>query len=126
MLTINVESISEVVVLRCSGRIVCGHETALLCSAMQQGSRNVVLDLTEVDAIDAAGVGALLSLQAAGVYLKLLNPSRRVREILKVSRLHSIFEISESQSIAETQQSMQEGRAENQSERFTFASGPNA
>ena len=126
MLTINVESISEVVVLRCSGRIVCGHETALLCSAMQQESRNVVVDLTEVDAIDAAGVGALLSLQAAGVYLKLLNPSRQVREILKVTRLNSIFEICESQSIAETKQSMQEGRPVNPSERFTLASSPNA
>jgi anti-anti-sigma factor len=125
MLTINVESISEVVVLRCSGRIVCGHETALLCSAMQQESRNVVLDLTEVDAIDAAGVGALLSLQAAGVYLKLLNPSRQVREILKATRLNSIFEICESQSIAETKQSMPEGRSDNQSERFIFASSPN-
>jgi anti-anti-sigma factor len=102
MLTINVERVKEVVVLRCSGRIVHGHETALLCSAMQQESRNVVLDLTEVDAIDAAGVGALLSLQAAGVYLKLRNPSRQVREILKVTRLNSIFEICESQSIAET------------------------
>ena len=125
MLTINVESISEVVVLRCSGRIVCGHETALLCSAMQQESRNVVLDLTEVDAIDAAGVGALLSLQAAGVYCKLLNPSRQVREVLKATRLNSIFEICESQSIAETKQSMQEGRSDNQSERFIFASSPN-
>ena len=126
MLTINVESIREVVVLRCSGRIVCGHETALLCSAMQQESRNVVVDLTEVDAIDAAGVGALLSLQAAGVYLKLRNPSRQVREILKVTRLNSIFEICESQSIADTRQSMQEGRSDNQSERFTFSSSPNA
>jgi anti-anti-sigma factor len=126
MLTINVESIRGDVVLRCWGRIVCGHETAVLCSAMQQGSRNVVLDLTEVDAIDAAGVGALLSLQAAGVYLKLLNPSRQVREILKVSRLNSIFEICESQSIAETKPSMQEGRPANQSERFTFASSANA
>jgi len=125
MLTIDVESISEVVVLRCSGRIVCGHETSLLCSAMQQESRSVVLDLTEVDAIDAAGLGALLSLQAAGVYLQLLNPSRQVREMLKVTRLDSIFEISESQSIAETKQS-QEGRPDNQSGRFTFASGPNA
>ena len=128
MLTINVESISEVVVLRCSGRIVCGHETALLCSAMQQESRNVVVDLTEVDAIDAAGVGALLSLQAAGVYLRLLNPSRRVREILKVTRLNSIFEICEPQSIDETKQSMQsmqEGRPDNRSERITFASSPN-
>ena len=118
MLTINVESISKVVVLRCSGRIVCGHETALLCSAMQQESRNVVVDLTEVEAIDAAGVGALLSLQAAVVYLKLRNPSRQVREILKVARLNSIFEICESQSIAETRQSMQEGRSDNQSERL--------
>ena len=126
MLTVNVESISEVAVVRCSGRIVRGHETALLCSAMQQESRNVVLDLTEVDAIDAAGVGALLSLQAAGVYLKLLNPSRQVREILKVTRLNSIFEICESQSVAETKQSMQEGRPGNQFERFTFASSPNA
>jgi anti-anti-sigma factor len=126
MLTINVESIREVAVLRCSGRIVRGHETALLCSAMQQQSQNVVVDLTEVDAIDAAGVGALLSLQAAGVYLKLLNPSRQVREILKVTRLNSIFEICESQSIAGTGQSMQEGRLDDQSGRFTFASSPNA
>ena len=126
MLTINVESISEAVVLRCSGRIVCGHETALLCSAMQQESRNVVVDLTEVDAIDAAGVGALLSLQAAGVYLKLLNPSRQVRGILKVTRLNSIFEICESQSIAETKQSMQEGRPDIPFEGFPFASSPNA
>ena len=125
MLTVNVESISEVAVVRCSGRIVRGHETALLCSAMQQESRNVVLDLTEVDAIDAAGVGALLSLQAAGVYLKLLNPSRQVREILKVTRLNSIFEIGESQSIAETEQSIEEGRPDNQSGRLTFASSPN-
>jgi anti-anti-sigma regulatory factor len=34
-----------------------------------------VLDLTQVDAIDAAGIGALASLQAAGVYLKLMNPT---------------------------------------------------
>ncbi len=125
MLTINVERISEVVVVRCSGRIVCGQETSLLCSVMQQESRNVVLDLTEVDAIDAAGVGALLSLEAAGVYLKLLDPSRPVREMLKVTRLNSIFEISESQSIAETEQSIEEGRPDNQSGGLTFASSSN-
>jgi anti-anti-sigma factor len=125
MLTMNVERISEVVVVHCSGRIVCGQETSLLCSVMQQESRNVVLDLTEVDAIDAAGVGALLSLQAAGVYLKLLDPSRPVREMLKVTRLNSIFEISESQSTAETGQSIEEGRPDNQSGRLTFASSPN-
>ena len=55
-----------------------------------------MLDLTLVDAIDAAGVGALVSLQAAGVYLKLMNPTRQVREILKITHLDTIFEICES------------------------------
>jgi len=102
MLTVTVENFAEVVVLRCLGRIVRGDETSILCSAVQQESRNVVLDLTEVDAIDAAGIGALVSLQAAGVYLKLLNPAQQVREVLKVTKLDSIFEICESQSTAAT------------------------
>jgi len=48
--------------------------------------------------VDAAGVGLLVSLQAAGIYLKLMNPTKQVREILRVTNLESVFEISESQS----------------------------
>ena len=99
MLTVTVENFDEMMVVRCLGRIVCGYDTVLLCSAAQQVGRNVVLDLTHVDAIDAAGIGALVSLQAAGVYLKLLNPAQQVREVLKVTKLDSIFEICESESI---------------------------
>jgi anti-anti-sigma regulatory factor len=69
--SITVETFDEMTVLRCLGRIVRGYENVLLCSAAQQEGQNVVLDLTQVDAIDAAGIGALVSLQAAGVYLKL-------------------------------------------------------
>ena len=99
MLTVTVENFAEVVVLRCLGRIVRGDETSILCSAVQQESRNVVLDLTEVDAIDAAGIGALVSLQAAGIYLKLMNPTEQVRGVLRLTNLESVFEICESQSI---------------------------
>ncbi|MGB0029899.1 MAG: STAS domain-containing protein, partial [Candidatus Sulfotelmatobacter sp.] len=70
---------------------------------------NVVLDLAQVDAIDAAGIGALISLQAAGVYLKLVDPAQQVREILKITKLDSVFEICESQSTAETPESSQAG-----------------
>ena len=48
--------------------------------------------------VDAAGIGLLVSLQAAGIYLKLMNPTKQVREILRVTNLESVFEISESQS----------------------------
>jgi len=98
MLTVTVEKLGEIVILRCQGRIVRGHETAVLCPAAQQRGQNVVLDLAQVDAIDAAGIGALVSLQAAGIYLKLMNPSEQVREILKITQLDSVFEIGESQS----------------------------
>jgi anti-anti-sigma factor len=102
MLKVTVEDLGDVAILRCVGRIVRGHETALLCSAARQQGRNLVLDLTQVDAIDAAGIGALVSLQAARIYLKLVNPSKEVREILKVTELDSIFEICEPQSVKTT------------------------
>lgn len=97
MLAVTVQDLGEVVILRCQGRMVRGDDTGILCSAVQQESRNVVLDLAEVEAIDAAGIGALVSLQAAGIYLKLINPTPQVREVLKVTNLDSIFEICESQ-----------------------------
>ena len=65
---------------------------------MAQEQPYVTLDLAEVSAIDAAGIGVLVSLQAAGVYLQLLNPTPQVREVLKVTQLDSIFEICESRS----------------------------
>ncbi len=101
MLTITTETLDDVVILHCLGRIVCGYETILLCSALHQAGRNIVLDMAKVDAIDAAGIGALVSLQAAGIYLKLMNPTQPVQEILKVTNLDSIFEICESHGICE-------------------------
>ena len=60
-----------------------------------------MLDLEEVSAIDAAGIGALLSLQAAGIYLKLVNPSQSVRAVLRLTGMASVFEICDELPIAE-------------------------
>jgi anti-anti-sigma factor len=96
MLTVTIKCLDDVVILRCVGRIVRGQETALLCAAVQQHGRNLVLDLAGVHAIDAAGIGLLVSLQAAGIYLKLMNPTKHVRMVLRVTQLESVFEICES------------------------------
>ncbi|HTR22778.1 MAG TPA: STAS domain-containing protein [Terriglobales bacterium] len=93
MLHVTVGDSGQNVVLHCIGKIVRGYETALLCTAARQHGRSVILDLTNVEAIDAAGVGALISLQAAGIYVQLLNPSRSVREVLHVTHLDTVFEI---------------------------------
>jgi anti-anti-sigma factor len=102
MLTVTIKCLGDAVILRCVGRIVRGQETALLCAAVQQHGRNLVLDLAGVDVIDAAGIGLLVSLQAAGIYLKLMNPTKHVRKVLRVTQLESVFEICESKSTVET------------------------
>lgn len=98
MLTVTIKDSEDGVVLQCKGRIVRGDETAVLCAAVGQRRRNVTLDLTGVDAIDAAGIGSLVALQAAGICLKLLNPTEQVREVLKVTHVDSILEICEFQT----------------------------
>ncbi len=101
MLTVTIENLDAIVILRCRGRIVRGEETAISCAAVQQQERNIILDLTEVESIDAAGIGLLVSLQAAGMYLTLMNPAKQVREILRITQADSIFEICELQSTEE-------------------------
>ena len=95
MLTVTARSSGDLLTLECHGRIVRGNETSILCSAARGGVRNVVIDLKDVESIDAAGIGALVSLQAAGIYLTLANPSAQVRDTLKLTKLDSIFEIRE-------------------------------
>ena len=93
MLTVTLEKLDEAVVLHCAGRIVRGDETALLCAASRGHGHAVMVDLEKVETIDAAGVGALVALQAAGIYVQLINPSDAVREVLRVTQVDSILEI---------------------------------
>jgi anti-anti-sigma factor len=102
VLTVTAQNLGDTLVLRCRGRIVRGDETAILCSTVRQYGRNIILDLAEVEAIDAAGIGALISLQAAGIYLKIMNPPEQVRETLRITKVDSIFEIGSSEEGHET------------------------
>ena len=95
MLKVTIENLGDETVLRCNGRIVRGEEATLSCAAMRQQKRSLILDLTEVEAIDAAGIGLLVSLQAAGIYLTLMNPTKHVRETLRITQVDSLFEIGE-------------------------------
>ena len=95
MLNVSIEDRGEVVILHCRGRVVHGSETQILCAAVQHFGREIVLDLRRVETVDAAGIGMLVSLQAAGIYLKLANPAKPVREVLRTAGLDSMFEVRE-------------------------------
>lgn len=100
MLTLDVEKANDVAVVRCSGRLVRGVEISTLRDAVvsEKNMRIVVLDLSEVEALDAGGLNALVSLQLWSrnhrVQLKLVNPSPFVREMLVSMRLDQVFDIS--------------------------------
>ncbi len=103
MLTVTAHSVDNTVILSCQGRLVRGEESSLLCAAVHQHGHAVVLDLSRVSAIDAAGIGALVSLQAAGIYLRLVSPTEPVREVLRLTGLEAVFEIGEAKKGEELQ-----------------------
>ena len=100
MLTIDVEKTGDVAVARCNGRLVRGEAISVLKNTVvsRRDTRIIVLDLTDVQTIDAGGLAALVALhhwsRERDIQLKLVNPSPFVREILRCTRLDRVFEIS--------------------------------
>jgi anti-anti-sigma factor len=96
MLNITVENIGELAVVECEGRIVQKEAAYKLREAVtsQIAARIVVLELSEVNAIEGGGLGMLVSLQRwardHNIRFLLFNPSKSVRNGLK--RADSISE----------------------------------
>ena len=102
---INIEQTADVAVLHCAGRMVRSQALLLPKDALTSLSRLrvVVLDLSEVEMLDAGGLGMLVSLHnwacVNGIQMKLVNPSKPVRQMLELTRLTSIFDISSVEAI---------------------------
>jgi len=100
MLTITVDRNGMLSVVRCRGRIVRGQEVHTLRTAVvaEKQSRIIVLDLTDVQSLDAGGLNTLVSLHTwaggRGVELKLANPSPFVCQMLQRTRLDRVLDIS--------------------------------
>ena len=97
---INTDQIGDVAVLQCAGRMVRAQGLSLLRDAVISLSRLrvIVLDLLEVEMLDAGGLGLLVSLHnwacENGTQLKLVNPSKLVREMLELTGLASVLHLS--------------------------------
>jgi anti-anti-sigma factor len=106
-LQIEVEKSREVAVLQCTGRIVRNEALPALRKVLTSLShlRVIVLDLSEVEMLDASGLGVLVSLHnwtfARGIQLKLVNPSTLLREMLELTGLTSVFHISSVDDVIE-------------------------
>ena len=98
MLGVAIQDSGKTAVVHSIGRIVVGETDVLRKAVLAQANRRtVVLDLTSVDAIDGSGIGLLVFLQgwarAVGIDLRLMNPTRNVRELLELTNLDSVFKV---------------------------------
>jgi anti-anti-sigma regulatory factor len=94
MSTLHAEHFGDLAVIECQGRIVQEEAAYGLRNAViaEADSRIIVLDFSEVDAIEGGGLGMLAYLQlwafARDIRLKLFNPSSRVLERIERASLH--------------------------------------
>jgi anti-anti-sigma factor len=99
MLSVCVQVVGKVTVFQCQGSIVTGDGSVLLRDVVlsRTSAGTLVLDLGQVDSIDAGGLGLLLDLRKCtrsnGIHLKLANVPRRVQKVLELTNLDRILEI---------------------------------
>jgi anti-anti-sigma factor len=99
-LKFQVECLQDVAVVNCSGRMVRGVALDELRRRIErlERVRMLVLDVSEVDHLDAGGLGTLLLVRRwamrNSVRMKLVNPPVFFRSLLEATHLTSLFEIS--------------------------------
>jgi anti-sigma B factor antagonist len=100
MLKMQVEKLGNVTVLHLQGRIVNDVATRTLRQTVlaEANASVMVLDFDEVELIDASGLGTLVELrkwaQSKGVEFRLINVNGLVEQVLEITRLNTVFEIS--------------------------------
>src|SRR5439155_261222 len=98
---VNPRRLDDVVILDLSGRITMGEGTLILRDRIQKllaaGDRKFLLNLADVDYIDSSGLGELVTsfttVRNHGGQLKLLNLTRRVQDLLQITKLLTVFEV---------------------------------
>jgi anti-sigma B factor antagonist len=111
----NIRHIHDVTILDLKGRLSLGEALAfgpgsdlVLTDAIKdlgsKGHKKVVVNLAGVKYVDSSGVGqlvgALTSARSQGIALKLINPVKQVSELLKMTKLYTVFDIKEDEAAA--------------------------
>ncbi len=105
MLQLATQHSDDATTIWCKGRIVLGDDLHRLeVATLSQNTPEVMLDLSRVNLIDAAGLGALVDLhkrsQCAGRKMELMDPTRFVSHVFRITRLDTVFHIVRTRQIA--------------------------
>lgn len=108
-LKLDSREVDGVTIVNCQGRIVFGEESSHLRDYLKQilaSSRKLILNFSGVSYIDSGGLGTLVgvysSARSAGADIKLTGLGQRLRDVLQITKLVTVFEVydNEQQAIA--------------------------
>jgi anti-sigma B factor antagonist len=98
-LSLAIERTPDGAMVRCRGRLIAGVGGVLYTEVRKliPGSKRIVLDLTDLTQMDSMGLGTVVRLwvsaKSAGCELELINVGPRIRQILSVTNLVSVFNV---------------------------------
>ena len=100
--------IGDIAIVDLSGKITLGEGSSMLRKTIRElidrGHRKIVLNLSDVDYIDSSGIGELVSgyttVRGVEGELKLLHLTRRVHDLLQITRLFTVFDVQSDEDSA--------------------------
>ncbi|MGA2218132.1 MAG: STAS domain-containing protein [Terracidiphilus sp.] len=107
-LTIASREVDGVTVLDLSGRITLGEGSVQIRDAIRdlisKGQKSILLNLGDVNYIDSSGLGELVSAfttaRNQGADLKLLNLTKKVHDLLQLTKLYTVFDVKDDEASA--------------------------
>ena len=103
---LSTRQVGDVSVVDVAGRITLGEGSSALRDLMREmvgkGQKKILLNLGEVSYIDSSGIGELVSgfttVTNSGGELKLLNLNKRVKDLLQITKLYTVFDVHEDEA----------------------------
>ncbi len=100
--------VDGVSILDLSGRITLGEGSVVLRDTIREllgkGEKKILLNLGDVTYIDSSGIGELVSAYTAvrkeGGELKLLNLTKKVHDLLQITKLYTVFDVKDDEAAA--------------------------
>src|SRR5258707_15150722 len=100
--------VDGITILDLSGRITLGEVSVVLRDTIREvlgkGEKKILLNLGDVTYIDSSGIGELVSAFTAvrkeGGDLKLLNLTKKVHDLLQITKLYTVFDVKDDEAVA--------------------------
>jgi anti-sigma B factor antagonist len=100
--------VGDVTVIDAAGRITLGEGSSTFRDTIRdltaKGNKKILLNLGDVNYIDSSGIGEMVSgftsVTNQGGQLKLLNLTKRVQDLLQITKLYTVFEVFDDEAAA--------------------------